>query len=196
MNAQLAIVRVTLRRLITRKRMIGFVLFASIPALIVLFASTGDRGPERLAGLYHDTTYGILIAVALPVIAIVNATGALGDERRSHTMAFPRPQADSPLADRPFHHPRLRGSHPGGGLRWSWTRLAGRGLGHRGLGHWGRTGSRGTGRRSRVRHALRADRPAHPSSDGYRLDLPLPLGIQFRQRSRLPWPQPRWVTSP
>lgn len=88
MNTGLAIVRVTLRRLITRKRMIGFILFASIPAVVVLFASTGDRGPERLASLYHDTTYGILIAVALPVIAIVNATGALGDERRSHTMPF------------------------------------------------------------------------------------------------------------
>ncbi|MDH3397147.1 MAG: ABC transporter permease [Acidimicrobiia bacterium] len=88
MNAQLAIMAVTLRRLITRKRIIGLILFASIPALVVLFASTGDRGPERLANLYHDTTYGILIAVALPVIAIVNATGALGDERRSHTMPF------------------------------------------------------------------------------------------------------------
>jgi ABC-type transport system involved in multi-copper enzyme maturation permease subunit len=88
MNAQMAIVTVTLRRLITRKRIIGLILFASIPALVVLFASTGDRGPERLANLYHDTTYGILIAVALPVIAIVNATGALGDERRSHTMPF------------------------------------------------------------------------------------------------------------
>jgi len=88
MNAQLAIMKVTLRRLVTRKRMIGFILFASIPALVVFFASTGDRGPERLADLYHDTTYGILIAVALPVIAIVNGTGALGDERRSHTMPF------------------------------------------------------------------------------------------------------------
>jgi len=88
MNAQLAIIRVTLRRLITRKRMIGFILFASIPALVLLFASTGDRGPERLAELYHNTTFGILLVVALPVIAIVNATGALGDERRSHTMPF------------------------------------------------------------------------------------------------------------
>lgn len=88
MNAQLAIVKVTLQRLITRKRMIGFILFASIPALIVLFASTDDRGPERLADLYHNTTFAILLAVALPVIAIVNATGALGDERRSHTMPF------------------------------------------------------------------------------------------------------------
>jgi len=88
MNAQLAIISVTMRRLITRKRIIGLVLFASVPALVVLVASTGDRGPERLAALYHDTTYGILLAVALPVIAIVNATGALGDERRSHTMSF------------------------------------------------------------------------------------------------------------
>jgi ABC-type transport system involved in multi-copper enzyme maturation permease subunit len=88
MNAQLAIMSVTLRRLITRKRIIGLVLFASVPALVVLFASTGDRGPDRLANLYHDTTFGILLAVALPVIAIVNASSALGDERRSHTMPF------------------------------------------------------------------------------------------------------------
>jgi len=88
MNAHLAIVRVTLRRLITRKRMIGFILFASIPAVVVLFASTGDRSPDRLAELYHNTTFAILLVVALPVIAIVNATGALGDERRSHTMSF------------------------------------------------------------------------------------------------------------
>jgi ABC-type transport system involved in multi-copper enzyme maturation permease subunit len=88
MNAGLAIVRVTLRRLITRKRMIGFILFASIPAVVVLFASTGDRSAARLAELYHNTTFAILLVVALPVIAIVNATGALGDERRSHTMSF------------------------------------------------------------------------------------------------------------
>ena len=88
MNAGLAIVRVTLRRLVTRKRMIGFILFASIPALVLLFASTGDRSAERLAELYHNTTFAILLVVALPVIAIVNATGALGDERRSHTMSF------------------------------------------------------------------------------------------------------------
>ncbi len=88
MNARLAIINVTLRRLITRKRIVGLVLFASVPALVVLFASTGDRGSARLADLYHDTTFGILLAVALPVVAIVNATGALGDERRLHTMPF------------------------------------------------------------------------------------------------------------
>ena len=88
MNAQLAIVGVTLRRLITRKRVIGLALFASVPAIVVLFAATGDRGTDRLADLYHDTTFGILISVALPVIAIVNGAAALGDERRSHTMPF------------------------------------------------------------------------------------------------------------
>ena len=88
MNAQLAILTVALRRLVTRKRIIGLILFASVPALVVLVASTGDRGPDQLANLYHDTTFGILLAVALPVVAIVNATAALGDERRSHTMPF------------------------------------------------------------------------------------------------------------
>ena len=88
MSAQLAIINVTLRRLITRKRVIGLALFASVPAIVVFFASTGDRSPERLADLYHDTTFGILISVALPVIAIVNGASALGDERRSHTMPF------------------------------------------------------------------------------------------------------------
>jgi ABC-type transport system involved in multi-copper enzyme maturation permease subunit len=88
MNPQLAIIGVTLRRLITRKRVIGLVMFASVPAVIVLFAATGDRGPDRLASLYHDTTFGILISIALPVIAIVNGAAALGDERRSHTMPF------------------------------------------------------------------------------------------------------------
>lgn len=88
MNPQLAIMRVTLRRLISRKRVIGLALFASIPAVVVLFAATGDRGSDRLTNLYHDTTFGILIAVALPVIAIVNGSATLGDERRSHTMPF------------------------------------------------------------------------------------------------------------
>lgn len=88
MNPQLAIIGVALRRLITRKRVIGLTLFASVPAVIVLFAATGNRGPDRLAGLYHDTTFGILISVALPVVAIVNGAAALGDERRSHTMPF------------------------------------------------------------------------------------------------------------
>ena len=88
MNAQLAIMRITAQRLITRKRIIGLILFASVPALVVLLAMTGDRGPDRLASLYHDMTFAVLLAVALPVVAIINATGALGDERRSNTMPF------------------------------------------------------------------------------------------------------------
>lgn len=88
MRSELAILRVTLRRLITRKRVIGLVLFASVPAFVVALAATGNRGPERLASLYHDLTFGILLAVALPVVAVVNGTGALGDERWSHTMPF------------------------------------------------------------------------------------------------------------
>lgn len=84
----MAIIGVTLRRLITRKRIVGLILFASVPAVVVAIAATGTRGPARLANLYHDLTYGILLAVALPVIAVVNGTGALGDERWSHTMPF------------------------------------------------------------------------------------------------------------
>ncbi len=88
MSALPAIVRVTLRRLVNRRRIIGLVLFASVPAVIVAVAATGDRGPERLTSLYHDLTVGIFLAVALPVVAVVNGTGALGDERWSHTMPF------------------------------------------------------------------------------------------------------------
>jgi ABC-type transport system involved in multi-copper enzyme maturation permease subunit len=75
----------TFRKLMNRRRVIGLVLLTALPALIILLVGRRAGSPE---GMFHGLTTGVLMAVALPVIALVNSTGALGDERRDHTLPY------------------------------------------------------------------------------------------------------------
>ena len=87
MSAPSAIVRTTVRQLTGRSRMIGFGLLSLVPAALLLAASRAREG----AGL--DTDLGGLLvtpffALVVPLITLILASSALGDERRDKTLSF------------------------------------------------------------------------------------------------------------
>jgi ABC-type transport system involved in multi-copper enzyme maturation permease subunit len=85
MRSFLAITTYTFRKLMNRKRAIGLMLLSVVPAAIV--GLVGPRASDSTE-VFHGMAVGVLMAVVLPVIGIVNAAGALGDERRDHTLPY------------------------------------------------------------------------------------------------------------
>lgn len=82
-----AMVRVTARQLAGRSRVIGFALLAMVPAALLAASS---RSADRTA---LDLEMGVLLvmplfALVIPVITLILASSALGDERRDKTLSF------------------------------------------------------------------------------------------------------------
>ena len=87
MRAFLSMVRVTIRQVTGKNRALGFGVLCLVPAGL-LFAASRAR---EVAGL--DTDLGGLVvtpffAVVLPLIALIVAGAALGDEGRDKTLSF------------------------------------------------------------------------------------------------------------
>jgi len=80
-----AICVVTLRGLMSRRRVTGLLLLTVLPAIIVALVGKGAGDPEQLT---RGLTVGVLLAVAIPVVALVNSSAALGDQRREHLLPF------------------------------------------------------------------------------------------------------------
>lgn len=85
MSSFVAIGVYTFRKLMNRRRVIGLVLLTILPALIIVLVGRRAGHPEEM---FHGLTVGVLMAVVFPVIALVNAVSALGDERRDHTLPY------------------------------------------------------------------------------------------------------------
>ena len=87
MTSFAAMVRVTSRQLTGRKRVIGFALLNLMPAGLFL-ASSRARDVDGI-----DTDLGVLLvtpyfSLVLPLVALILAGAALGDERRDKTLSF------------------------------------------------------------------------------------------------------------
>ena len=87
MIAFAAIVRVTIRQLVGRKRAVGFGLLSLLPAGLLLAAARA----RELEGI--DTDLGALVvtpffSIVLPLTALILAGSALSDERRDKTLSF------------------------------------------------------------------------------------------------------------
>lgn len=87
MRAFAAITGVSVKQLTDRRRMIGFALLSLVPAAFLLMAARG-RAPEGV-----DSDLGLLLvtplfSVVLPLITLVLAGSALGDERNEKTLSF------------------------------------------------------------------------------------------------------------
>lgn len=87
MTPFIAMVRVTARQLAGGSRLLGFGLLSVVPAVLLAAAS---RSAERGA---MDLELGVLLvmplfALVIPVITLILATSALGDERRDKTLSF------------------------------------------------------------------------------------------------------------
>ena len=82
-----AILEVTVRALVNRRRTLLMLLLASAPVLIALLIRVAGRpvDPERLAGNILD---GLVLRTVLPLIALVFGTAALGSELEDGTATF------------------------------------------------------------------------------------------------------------
>jgi ABC-2 type transport system permease protein len=87
MTRLLAIIRVTSRHLLGGRRVLGLALIGLVPAVIMWFTGRGASATIAF-GRYHEAPLFLVFAIVLPIVTIVLASGALGDERREHTLSF------------------------------------------------------------------------------------------------------------
>ncbi|NIA24448.1 MAG: hypothetical protein GWP04_02645 [Gammaproteobacteria bacterium] len=85
MKAFSAISVFTFRRLMGRRRVTGLLFLTVLPAIIVALIGRDAGDPEHVT---QGLTVGVLLAVAIPVVALVNSTAALGDQRREHLLPY------------------------------------------------------------------------------------------------------------
>jgi ABC-2 type transport system permease protein len=87
MRAAVAIAAVSYRQLLSGKRTFFFGAVALIPA-VVMYVGSSTMTDARAFEFLHDAPLGILVIAVAPIIALVLATSALGEERRQGTMSF------------------------------------------------------------------------------------------------------------
>lgn len=82
-----AILEVTIRALLNRRRSLLMLLLASAPVLIAILIRAAGRGadPDRLAANVLDT---LVLRTVLPIIALVFGTAAIGSELEDGSAAF------------------------------------------------------------------------------------------------------------
>lgn len=87
MTRFIAIIRVTLLQLIGRRRSIGLLVLAAIPAAILLLTglNVDDRETEEF---FRTGILPLVLGVTVPIIAIILGSASLGDERRHKTISY------------------------------------------------------------------------------------------------------------
>ncbi len=105
MSTALLIARMTTRQVLGLRRFIGLALLAVAPAAIMALASGGGGSSlDVLAG----GAVGLLFPLVLPIVALIPATSALGDEKRDSTLPF--------IALRPLSRTTLAAAKVGGAV--------------------------------------------------------------------------------
>lgn len=87
MTAAVWIFRLSFRQLVQRKRAIGLILLTSLPGIVLAIASI-SVSERDLFNLFHDLNASLYLAVGLAVAALLNASSALGEERRAATLPY------------------------------------------------------------------------------------------------------------
>jgi len=87
MTAALAIARVTTRQLLGLKRLIGFGLLSLGPAAL-FFIGSRRVGRFDILDRFLGIGLGTFFIVVVPVVTLIIAGSALGDERRDSTLSF------------------------------------------------------------------------------------------------------------
>jgi ABC-2 type transport system permease protein len=87
MTRFLAIVRVTVYQLIGRKRSIGLLVLAAVPALIMLLVGLNETDREAEEA-FRTVILFLVLAVTTPFIGIVLGSGSMGDERSYKTISY------------------------------------------------------------------------------------------------------------
>jgi len=87
MKSILALFTVSVSQALPRRRTIMLALLELAPAAIYLFATSSRTSSAAFQGVIEIST-STFLALVLPVVAIVIASGALGNERRDLTLSF------------------------------------------------------------------------------------------------------------
>ncbi len=87
MNRAITISGMTVRQVLGLRRFIGLGALTAAPAGIFLLAS-GQASVDSLVEIFTGLSIGVFYSVAVPVVALIMAASALGDERRDATLSF------------------------------------------------------------------------------------------------------------
>ncbi|MFQ5966413.1 MAG: ABC transporter permease [Acidimicrobiia bacterium] len=74
------------RRLLRPRRLVGFGVLAALPGFLLLVVDRGFFDSDALA--YQQVTVQLYLTMVLPLVALLLASSALGDERRENTMPY------------------------------------------------------------------------------------------------------------
>jgi len=80
------IYRHILRKLLRLRRLVGLGAVSAVPALLLLVIERRDFGSAKAA--YQELTAQLFLAVVIPLVTLLLASAALGDERRNKTMPY------------------------------------------------------------------------------------------------------------
>lgn len=76
------------RQLLSRRRMVGVLLFAALPAVLALLARGVDTDAAGTAGALVEMYATLLVPVTLPLCALVFGTGVFGGELEDGTITY------------------------------------------------------------------------------------------------------------
>lgn len=107
MNRAITISRMTVRQTLGLRRFIGLGALTAAPAGIFILAS-GRASVDSLVEIFTGLAIGVFYSVAVPVVALIMASSALGDERRDATLSF--------IVLRPIPRTAIAGAKLAGGL--------------------------------------------------------------------------------
>lgn len=87
MTASLLVARMTVAQILGLRRLVGLGALALLPGIIV-YISTARSTPSSRIEVFIGVTTGLFFSVVVPVVALILAASALGDERRDQTLSF------------------------------------------------------------------------------------------------------------
>ncbi len=87
MRAALTIARVSLGQLLLARRSWALLALALLPTLIFGIGQS-NMGELAAYDFFHEAPLALLFAIVTPVVTLIGAAAALGDERTQHTLSF------------------------------------------------------------------------------------------------------------
>ena len=86
MRAFGAIYGLIIKRLLRTRRLVGFGIIAALPGVLLLVVDQSEFASEVLS--YQQVVVQLFVSMVLPLVALLIAASALGDERRERTMPY------------------------------------------------------------------------------------------------------------
>jgi ABC-2 type transport system permease protein len=87
-SVELTLARLAFRQLTSSKRSIWALVLAAIPALVAIPVGAGSAGVEDAVGDFVELFKVLIVAVLLPIVALVVGTGIFGAEVEDGTITY------------------------------------------------------------------------------------------------------------